>query len=151
MEFQWFLDRLQLGNNVPIQDSLKVAWSFPSRNHTDKFDIAPERQNLINVVGARGIAKQSKSRNLFTDSIFNKIGGVCYLDQRRSLRLAKSFGNDRVDNLDYGDVLTWLYKFYRRHLTWNREKFGESYWGKVQRLFNKICYPSEFIGLEFGT
>jgi len=150
MELQWFLDRLQLGNNVPIQDSLKVAWSFPSRNYTDNFDIAPERQNLINVVGARGTARQSIKRNLSTNSIFNKIGGVCYFDQRRSLRLSNSYKNDRIDNLEHGEVLTWLYQFYKRHLTWNSEKFGESYWGKVQRLFNKICYPSEFIGLESG-
>ena len=151
MEIEWFLRRLQLGNNVPIQDSLKVTWSFPSRNHTDNFDTVPERQNLINVVGARGIAKRSISRNLFTGSIFNKIGGVCYLDQRRSLRLASSFNNDNIENnLEHGDVLTWLYHYYKRDLTWNNEKFGESYWARVQRLFNKICYPAEFIGLESG-
>jgi recombinational DNA repair ATPase RecF len=151
MEIEWFLRRLQLGNNLPTKESVRVIWSFPSINSVDVFDISCNRQNPINAIGARGMAKQAVTKNFFTASVFNKIGGVCYLDQRRSLRLASSFNNENKEtSVEHGDVLTWLYHFYKRHLTWNKEKYGESYWEKVQRLFNKICYPSELIGLESG-
>jgi len=80
--------------------------------------------------------------------MFERIGGICYLDQRRSLMLVKSFSTEKEDNLLYNDVLSWLREFYLKHQTWNQEKSGESYWARTQRLFNKVCYPTKLIGLE---
>jgi predicted ATP-binding protein involved in virulence len=80
--------------------------------------------------------------------MLEQVGSVCYLDQRRSLMLVRSFDRNNADNLLHNDVLSWLREFYGKHLTWNEEKSGESYWKRVQRLFNKICYPTEIVGLE---
>jgi predicted ATP-binding protein involved in virulence len=44
----------------------------------------------------------------------------------------------------------WVYQYYERDIAWNEAKFGESYWKKIQRLFNKVCYPSQLIGPESG-
>jgi predicted ATP-dependent endonuclease of OLD family len=74
-----------------------------------------------------------------------------YLDQRRTVRLFKSFNKQNIEDQNaHSDVLSWLIEYYRKHLTWKKEKYGESYWQRVQRLFNKICFPSELIGLESG-
>lgn len=51
---------------------------------------------------------------------------------------------------EHNDILYWLNDYYRKDLTWNEDKYGESYWKRVQRLFNKICYPAELVGLESG-
>ncbi|MFN7284231.1 MAG: AAA family ATPase, partial [Dolichospermum sp.] len=98
-----------------------------------------------------GRASQAISQNRQTSQIFDRIGGVCYLDQRRTVRLFKSFNKQNIEDQNtHSDVLSWLIEYYRKNLTWNEEKYGESYWKKVQRLFNKICYPSALIGLESG-
>jgi predicted ATP-dependent endonuclease of OLD family len=102
-------------------------------------------------LGARGRASQAISQNRQTSQIFDRIGGVCYLDQRRTVRLFKSFNKQNIEDQNaHSDVLSWLIEYYRKHLTWKKEKYGESYWQRVQRLFNKICFPSELIGLESG-
>ena len=85
-----------------------------------------------------------------SSNIFDEIGGVCYLDQRRIVSLDKSISNSKEESLALDDVLSRLYFYYKKHIIWNEEKYGESYWKRIQRLFNKICYPSEFIGLESG-
>jgi hypothetical protein len=103
------------------------------------------------VLGARGRASQAISQGLFYDDIFDKIGGVCYLDQRRTIRLNKKPRYQPNEYLnDRGDVLSWLNQYYLYYLKWNSGKYGESYWERIQRLFNEICYPYELVGLESG-
>lgn len=137
----------------PLGSPAKVIWSFPNKKPKPKilyhYSYIPE--DSIKVLGARGRVSESVNRNLYTSQIFNRIGGVCYLDQRRTVRLFKSFNKQNIEDKNaHSDVLSWLIEYYRKHLTWNEEKYGESYWKRVQRLFNKICFPSELIGLESG-
>jgi predicted ATP-dependent endonuclease of OLD family len=135
----------------PLESPAKVIWYYPSRkpNNLCDYEILP--RNSIRVLGARGRAYQAISQNRQTSQIFDRIGGVCYLDQRRTVRLFKSFNKQNIEDKNaHSDVLSWLIEYYRKHLTWKKEKYGESYWHRVQRLFNKICFPSELIGLESG-
>jgi predicted ATP-dependent endonuclease of OLD family len=135
----------------PLESPAKVIWYYPSRkpNNLCDYEILP--RNSIRVLGARGRAYQAISQNRQTSQIFDRIGGVCYLDQRRTVRLFKSFNKQNIEDQNaHSDVLSWLIEYYRKHLTWKKEKYGESYWHRVQRLFNKICFPSELIGLESG-
>ncbi len=134
----------------PLNSPAKVIWSFPNfAQSKTQYDFRYEPKNAVQVLGARGRASKTVSSNLQNDEIFDKIGSVCYLDQRRTVRLLKNFKNADKKNT-HSDILSWLNEYYRKDLTWNEEKYGESYWKRVQRLFNKICYPSELIGLESG-
>ncbi|AFW95538.1 MULTISPECIES: AAA family ATPase [Nostocales] len=136
---------------APLESPAKVIWYFPTRipNNLCDHDISPK--GSIRVLGARGRASQAISKNRQTSQIFDRIGGVCYLDQRRTVRLFKSFNKQNIEDQNaHSDVLSWLIEYYRKHRTWSEEKYGESYWKRVQRLFNKICFPSELIGLESG-
>ena len=136
---------------APLESPAKVIWYYPSRKPNNLCDHDMLPGNSIRVLGARGRASQAISKNRQTSQIFDRIGGVCYLDQRRTVRLFKSFNQqNQEDKNAHGDVLSWLNEYYRKDLTWNEEKYGESYWKRVQRLFNKICFPSELIGLESG-
>jgi len=135
----------------PLGSPAKVIWYYPSRKPNNLCDHEILPRNSIRVLGARGRASQAISQNRQTSQIFDRIGGVCYLDQRRTVRLFKSFNKQNIEDQNaHSDVLSWLIEYYRKHLTWKKEKYGESYWQRVQRLFNKICFPSELIGLESG-
>lgn len=144
----------KLSKSVPLLESpTKVIWYYPNRKQDTgnlcDYDMLPK--NSIRVLGARGRASQAISQNRQTSQIFDRIGGVCYLDQRRTVRLFKSFNKQNIEDKNaHSDVLSWLIEYYRKHLTWKKEKYGESYWERVKRLFNKICFPSELIGLESG-
>ncbi|MDB9535694.1 AAA family ATPase [Dolichospermum planctonicum CS-1226] len=144
--------KFNLSESVPpLGSPAKVIWYYPSRKPNNLCDHEILPRNSIRVLGARGRASQAISQNRQTSQIFDRIGGVCYLDQRRTVRLFKSFNRQNIEDQNaHSDVLSWLIEYYRKHLTWKKEKYGESYWQRVQRLFNKICFPSELIGLESG-
>ena len=150
MKIRGFLQKAKISSYIFTQDSLKASWSFPSKNSKNLVDISYDRSPNLKVLGAREVVNQAIGRSMSSSIMFEKIGGVCYLDQRRTLQLSKSFHGNVKDDFEYNDVLSWLFVYYARHNTWNEEKYGESYWARVKRLFNKICYPSELVGLESG-
>lgn len=132
----------------PVSSPAIVIWEYPKHQREKDFSISMKPAMVAKPLGARGKLKMALSKNSINRSTFERVGGVCYLDQRRSLMLIQNFDRNNADNLLHNDVLSWLREFYGKHLTWNKEKSGESYWERVQRLFNKICYPTEIIGLE---
>lgn len=144
---------LEEGKKFPVQDSLKFTWFFPPSQIMERFKTfdCDESTDLHNILGARGKARKSIERKLESESIFDKVGSVCYLDQRRTVKLEHSiFNNKNHEELEHNEVLSLLYKYYSRHITWNEEKFGESYWSRIKSLFNKICYPAELVRFESG-
>lgn len=135
-------------NIPPISSPSTVIWEYPKKQHEKDFSITTSPVDAAKVLGARGKVKIALSKAAVKRSMFERIGGICYLDQRRSLMLVKSFDRYSADSLLHDDVLSWLREFYGKHLTWNEEKSGESYWTRIKHLFNKICSPTELIGLE---
>jgi len=134
----------------PVSEPTVVTWEFSpsSRDERKNFSFSLSPAKSARALGTRGQLKRAASLNKVSRNFFERIGGICYLDQRRSLMLVKNFSTKKEDSLLYNDVLSWLRKFYVKHPTWNAEKSGESYWDRIKRLFNKICYPTELIGLE---
>lgn len=144
---------LSKDNQPPLNHPVKVCWTFPNINKLSKsaYGYKYLSQNYVKVLGARGRASQAVNRNLQYPEIFDRIGGVCYLDQRRTVRLSKNINlQQNEENIIHSDILYWLNEYYRKELTWNESKYGESYWKRIKRLFDKICYPTELIGLESG-
>lgn len=132
----------------PVIGTSTITWEYPKRQREKDFSVYTIPKNSAKVLGERGRLKMALKKNSISRNMFERVGGVCYLDQRRSLMLNKNFNNENTNDLYHNDVLSWLREFFGKHLTWNEEKSGESYWKRVQRLFNKICYPTEIIGLE---
>jgi recombinational DNA repair ATPase RecF len=135
---------------APCGEPTKCIWKYPSNGRGKPYVLSSSQKNSAKILGARGFAAQAVGKNLIYSRILENIGGVCYLDQRRSFRLTKDFSLKNRDNHSYDDVLSWVYQYYERDIAWNEAKFGESYWKKIQRLFNKVCYPSQLIGPESG-
>ena len=145
--------KLSEDDRPPLNIPTQVRWRYPNPDISSRssYDYQYLDTSAVRILGARGRASQAKSRGLFYDDIFEKIGGVCYLDQRRTIRLNKDSRYQVNQELsDNADVLSWITKFQIKHINWNIEKYGESYWERIQRLFNEICYPSKLVGLESG-
>ena len=136
------------GNEPPLLEPACVTWEMPTWKQYERSDFSVS-SNGVEVLGARGQAAKAVSMNLIRHSLFERVGGVCYIEQRRSLRAVKNY-SPNTDNLPSDDVLSRLNIYYRKHQTWNQEKYGESYWDKIQKLFNKICSPTQLIRVESG-
>jgi predicted ATPase len=129
------------------------TWTYPkspSSSRGKPYSIYSTPRNSAKVLGARGQTAQAVANGSMSHSYFERIGGVCYLDQRRSFRIAKKFQAHDIEKIPHDDVLSWIYNYYLKHITWNEKEYGESYWSKIQRLFNEICSPAELIGPESG-
>lgn len=139
------------GDESPLKLPACVTWVFPTLKWDDKNQFSVLFNGSVNVLEARRLMVQANSKNLIQPSLFERVGGVCYLEQRRSLHMLKNYSLEpHTDKLNQDDVLSRLNLYYRKHLTWNQDKYGESYWQKIQRLFNQICSPAELIRLESG-
>jgi len=135
----------------PCGEPTLCTWKYPRYGKGKPYILLSSPENSAKILGARGFAAQAVGKNLIYSRVFEKIGGVCYLDQRRSFRLTQQdFLFKLEENHPYDDVLSWIYQYYQIDLAWNEAKYGESYWKKIQRLFNKICYPAQLIGPESG-
>jgi len=134
----------------PISIPAVVVWTFPTHVSGTKNFLVESANSLTEVLGARGQIAQAVNQKLIPPSLFQRVGGVCYLDQRRSVRAVKNLSFEPLDHLPFDDVLSWLSVYYRKHFHWNFDKYGESYWHQIQRLFNQVCYPVKLIRLESG-
>jgi energy-coupling factor transporter ATP-binding protein EcfA2 len=135
----------------PCGEPTMCTWKYPRYGRGKPYVLLSSPKNSAKILGARGFADQAVRNNFIERGIFEHIGSVCYLDQRRSFSLTKEdFPFKHEENHSQDDVLSWIYQYYQRDLAWDEAKYGESYWKKIQRLFNKICYPSQLIGPESG-
>ncbi len=134
----------------PISGPALVVWKFPHDFYGARKFWVESANSLTEVLGARGQLAQAVSMKLIPPSLFQRVGGVCYLDQRRSLRAVQNLSLEPLENLPFDDVLSWLSVYYRKNFHWNPEKYGESYWHQIQRLFNQVCAPVKLIRLESG-
>ncbi|TGO02497.1 ATP-binding protein [Candidatus Thiomargarita nelsonii] len=137
---------------APISMPALVVWKYPKKGefYGKRNFLVESANSLTEVLGARGQIAQAVSMKLIPSSLFQRIGGVCYLDQRRSIRALQNLSSEPLENLPFDDVLSWLSVYYRKHFNWNTEKYGESNWHQIQRLFNQVCHPVKLIRLESG-
>jgi len=133
----------------PISTPTVVVWTYPKDFYGQNF-LVESANSLTEVLGARGQIAQAVRMKLIPPSLFQRVGGVCYLDQRRSFKVVKNLSLEPLEKIPFDDVLSWLSVYYRKHFYWNLEKYGESYWHQIQRLFNKVCDPVKLIRLESG-
>lgn len=146
---------LSQGEVPPLNNPAKVSWIFPNPDTAKPglFSYEYEPENAVRVLGARGAASLAVKQGYVGSEIMEKIGGICYLDERRSMRLQNSWeyllNGDRHFK-DRSDIFWLLYHYCLQDFCWNREKYGESPWQRIQRLFNEICHPTELVGLESG-
>ncbi len=70
----------------PISMPAIVDWAYPKKGYFyGHRNFSVESANsLTEVLGARGQLAQAVSQKLIPPSLFQRVGGVCYLEQRRN-------------------------------------------------------------------
>lgn len=104
-------------NEAPISMPAIVVWTYPKKGEfygPRNFTVA-SANSLTEVLGARGQIAQAVSQKLIPPSLFQRIGGVCYLEQRRELKPVKNLSLEPLEKLLFDDVLSWLSVYYRKH------------------------------------
>jgi hypothetical protein len=93
------------------------------------------------------MARAAKANRLLPEGIFDKVGGVLYFDQHRSVELAvpitRTASEDELREDARGrDVLPWLELQARLDLKWDTATQGESTWSRVKTRFAELAAPS---------
>ena len=99
------------------------------------------------VLRGRALARVAKANRLVAEGVFEKVGGLLYFDQHRSVELAvPSTRTAREDELREDarsrDVLPWLELQSRLDQKWDTEAQGESAWSRIKSRFAELAAPS---------
>jgi predicted ATPase len=123
----------------------EFRWPPPAKSHHGVTRSKPFAANLA--FRGRAVAKVAKSKRLVGEGVFERIGGLVYLDQHRTADLrAPSTTTGSEEALREGagsrDVLPWLELVSRLHARWDPSAQGESAWSRVRRLYAALAAPA---------
>ena len=95
----------------------------------------------------RAAARRAKKLRLKTEEIFDRVGGVLYLDQHRSVKLAvpstrTALEEELREDARSRDVLPWLELQSRLDQRWDPATQGQSNWSRVKATFEALATPS---------
>jgi len=124
--------------------TLAIEWPAKNQNHVAVTECNPPLANLA--FRGRALAKVAKANRLVAEGVFEHVGGLLYLPQRRFLKVrGPSTSTGSPDHLreraSETDVLPWLELQYRLHVTWDTKTQGESQWARTQRTFGSLASP----------
>lgn len=110
--------------------------------------IAPDPPNASLALRGRALAAIALRRRVAEEGVFDRIGGVLFLDQNRLDTLHSAdgrldFGETALPGLPAADVVGWLARASIQHLKWDEKARGESPWTRVKRLFKTLAAPAE--------
>jgi energy-coupling factor transporter ATP-binding protein EcfA2 len=99
------------------------------------------------VLRGRSLARVAKAKGLVTEGIFDRVGGVLYLDQHRSVQLAvpstRTAPEEELrEDARSRDLLPWLELQSRLDQKWDTSKQGESTWSRIKARFAELAAPS---------
>jgi energy-coupling factor transporter ATP-binding protein EcfA2 len=99
------------------------------------------------VLRGRAVARIAKAKRLVQEGIFDRVGGMLYLDQHRSVTLAvpsiRTAPEEALrDDARSRDVLPWLELQSRLDEKWETKTQGPSAWSRVKARFAELAAPS---------
>jgi len=124
---------------------VEFRWPAPQQSFLGVVKTEPYKANLA--LRGRATAKVAKARRLVGEAAFDRIGGVLYLDQHRSVDLrvpsiATGSETELRERASSRDVLPWLELLSRLDQKWDPTTQGESAWRRVKRLYADLAMPS---------
>lgn len=95
----------------------------------------------------RALARIAKAKRDVTEAMFDRVGGVLYFDQHRSVELAvpstRTASEDQLrEDARSRDVLPWLELQSRLDQKWDVAIQGQSTWSRLKTLFADLASPS---------
>jgi predicted ATPase len=108
-------------------------------------------------LAGRSYLKQLLKAKEVRPVLFEKIGGVYYFDQRRTVKEHKNKRGiflfeevwEEPKKLDE-NIVEWLLEFFNKDFSWDEKQFGKSNWKQVQEIFDKICFPTKLEKMVSG-
>lgn len=99
------------------------------------------------VLRGRALARVAKSNRQVEEGVFDRVGGLLYFDQHRSVELAvpstRTAAEEELrEDARSRDVLPWLELQSRLDQKWDPVTQGQSAWSRVKALFTEIAAPS---------
>jgi energy-coupling factor transporter ATP-binding protein EcfA2 len=99
------------------------------------------------VLRGRALARAAKAKRLVPEGIFDRVGGMLYFDQHRSVELTvpvtRTAPEEELREDARGrDVLPWLELQSRLDLKWDTATQGQSAWSRVKARFAELAAPS---------
>jgi AAA domain, putative AbiEii toxin, Type IV TA system/AAA ATPase domain len=95
----------------------------------------------------RALARIARAKRFVKEGIFDRVGGLLYFDQHRSVELAvpstRSAAEDELrEDARSRDVLPWLELQSRLDQKWDTTTQGQSAWSRVKARFAELAAPS---------
>ncbi|AGP37236.1 AAA family ATPase [Sorangium cellulosum] len=95
----------------------------------------------------RALARVAKAKRLVTEGVFDRVGGLLYFDQHRSVDLAvpstRTAPEEELrDDARSRDVLPWLELQSRLDQKWDTATQGPSVWSRIKERFSDFASPS---------
>lgn len=107
--------------------------------------MSPQNANIA--LRGRALARVAKANRLVTEEVFDRVGGLLYFDQHRSVDLAvpstrTAPEEDLREDARNRDVLPWLELQSRLDQKWDTETQGPSTWSRIKERFADFASPS---------
>ena len=131
--------------------TLSFQWPFPQGGWAgcteQSVDLAAQ------ALRGRAKAKVALARRLVSAQIIEKLGGVFYLDQHRSVemtsQIVRTGTNAELTEAAGGrDILPWMELQARLDMRWDTERQGESGWAHLRRIYAELARPSIIDDIE---
>jgi hypothetical protein len=130
---------------------LSFQWPFPQDSWagctTQSVDLAGQ------ALRGRAKAKVASARRLVSAHVIEKLGGLLYLDQHRSVemtsQITRTGTNAALAEAAGGhDILPWMELQARLDMRWDTERQGESGWAHLRRIYAELARPSTIDDME---
>lgn len=130
---------------------LKFQWPKPEESTFGVVQQVPEMANLV--FRGRAAARVAISRRRTDVGIVERLGGILYLDQRRSidnLRNVAQYANadQLAQSATVGDILPWMEKQAVLDVRWDPAVKGPSGWTRMCDLFARLAHPTTIDDME---
>lgn len=125
---------------------LEFRWPPPEGSYHGVTFSNPFKANLA--FRGRATAKVAMTRKRGNEAFFERIGGILYLDQHRSVHIprfstASGLPEELRELAGSEDLMPWLELVSRLDQKWDPKTQGESAWSRVKRLYALLAAPAE--------
>lgn len=134
----------------PMSDIYEIHLRWPPKDHVTGIrsvleSATPWGANFL--LRGRSLARVAKAKRLVQEGMFERVGGMLYLDQHRSVMLAvpstrTAPDEDLREDARSRDVLPWLELQSRLDQKWDTATQGPSAWSRVKARFAELAAPS---------
>lgn len=143
-----------LQDDAPVPaEAPKLRFQLPNPDGSIKGVLEQSPRLASRGLRGRSEAGTAIARRVIDHAIFDRIGGLLYLDQNRTIdpasALARPASADQLARAaTAGDILPWIELQARLAVRWDPDKKGPSGWSRLRDLFARLARPATIDDME---